>query len=246
VISSGVRSAQRGFTLLEIIVVVAIFAVLAAMAYGGLATVMTTRSHIESTFTRMAELQKAYWIMRDDFLDGVARPITDGNDQIQSSMRYDGLTQTLAFTRDGATNPLDLPRSTLMRIGYVYLPDKKRLMRRTWPALDRAPQTKPNDAPLLTDVTRVHWRFLDSTGHWQLKWPVQPPNIPQQLLPAQIPPPAAVELTLDVKGWGKLRWLFAYGVIQLSNTANGAPGGATPGATPGAVVPINPQQIPGG
>lgn len=249
--SAPLPQRQRGFTLLEVIVVVAIFAVLAAMAYGGLATVMNTRTRIASTFERTAELQKAYWIMRDDFLDSVARPTTDGNGQIQPSMRYDSLTQSLIFTRDGVTNPLDLPRSTMERIGYVYEQDKKRLMRRTWPVLDRAPQTKPDDAPLLTEVTEVHWRFLDLAGsQWRRRWPVQPADIPQPLLPAQIPPPRAVELTLVTSDWGRLRWLFACGVIQLPGAGLGNAGGTPTGGTvptqaaPGATPP--PGTAPGG
>ncbi len=53
------RKPARGFTLLELIVVIAIFALFSIMAYGGLDSVLKTRHQVERAQERVAELQKA-------------------------------------------------------------------------------------------------------------------------------------------------------------------------------------------
>lgn len=252
------RRCSAGFTLLEMIVVIGIFALMAAMAYGGLATVLKTRAQLDTSLNRIGMLQKVYWIMRDDFQNGLNRSILDDNGQVEFALQYVGIDHRVAFTRAGWPNPLNLPRSTLRRLGYFYDDDKKQLMRRTWPVLDRAPRTQPDDTLLLKNVDAVQWRFLDASGQWQDSWPT-----PSALQSAGTsgaaagagpgrtpPPPHAVELTMQTSDWGKLRWLFSYGLPRLSGNlqdVNGLSGGV-PGSlsqTPSlpnspAVTPIQP------
>ena len=49
------RSPSRGFTLLELIVVVAIFAIFAILAYGGLDAVLKTRASVERALALLTE-----------------------------------------------------------------------------------------------------------------------------------------------------------------------------------------------
>ncbi len=53
---------QAGFTLLELLVALSIFALISAMAYGGLQSVMTTQQHTAKAAQHLADLQKAYRI----------------------------------------------------------------------------------------------------------------------------------------------------------------------------------------
>lgn len=222
---AGSRRASGGFTLLELMVVIGIFAMMAAMAYGGLSAVLKTRASLDVSLDRIAALQKAYWIMRDDFQNGIGRTVLDNDGQQEPALLYTGIDRRVDFTRAGWPNPLDLPRPTLRRLGYFYDQDKKQLMRRTWPSLDRAPRTQPDDTLLLEKVEDVNWRFLDETGQWQDHWPVQTVTgtVPQVVGATgaasgrALPPPRAVEITLKTSDWGTLRWLFAYGLPQLPN-----------------------------
>ncbi len=222
--------------------VIGIFALMAAMAYGGLATVLKTRAQLDTSLDRIGMLQKVYWIMRDDFQNGLNRSILDDNGQAEFALQYVGIDHRVAFTRAGWPNPLNLPRSTLRRLGYFYDDDKKQLMRRTWPVLDRAPRTQPDDTLLLKNVDAVQWRFLDASGQWQDSWPT--PSTLQSAGtsgaaagagPGRIPPPPhAVELTMQTSDWGKLRWLFSYGLPRPSGNlqdVNGLSGGV-PGSLP--------------
>lgn len=226
------RRRSSGFTLLEMIVVIGIFALMAAMAYGGLSAVLKTRASLDTSLDRISALQKAYWIMRDDFQNGINRSILDNDDQIEFALQYVGIDHRVSFTRAGWPNPLNLPRSTVRRLGYFYDDDKKELMRRTWPVLDRASRTQPDDTLLLKNVDEVKWRFLDESGQWQDGWPTQ--SALQTVAGTGVavsgassrtpPPPLAVELTMRTSDWGKLRWLFTYGLPRLSGNPQGVSG----------------------
>ncbi|MDE2149887.1 MAG: type II secretion system minor pseudopilin GspJ [Gammaproteobacteria bacterium] len=234
-----------GFTLLELIVVIGIFAVMAAMAYGGLRSVLNARGRIEASLARTAAFQKAYWVMRDDFINADARPITDGDGQRKPALLYVPLDRRLGFTRGGWGNPTDLPRSTLQRVGYVFDYDKQQLLRRTWPVLDRAPQTQPVDTLLLDRISQVHWRFLDANGQWHDVWPDT--GAVQTRSAGDAPPPQAVELQFTARDWGQIRWMFSYGIGTggVSPPASVPPPPASPPLQPAPGL-SNPQQPNGG
>ena len=54
-----------GFTLLELLVALAIFGLLAAMSYSGLQAVLQQQSYTEEAATRLGELQKMYHDYKD-------------------------------------------------------------------------------------------------------------------------------------------------------------------------------------
>jgi general secretion pathway protein J len=58
--------ACAGFTLLELLVALSIFGLVATMSYSGLQAVMTQQSQTEIAADRLSELQKLYLIMQRD------------------------------------------------------------------------------------------------------------------------------------------------------------------------------------
>ncbi|HEX7381971.1 MAG TPA: type II secretion system minor pseudopilin GspJ [Nevskiaceae bacterium] len=221
---------SAGFTLLELLVVIGIFAVFAAMAYGGLISVLQTRADLEARLDRTATYQKAYWILRDDFQSGVDRPVLGNDGQLQSALQYAPAHRNVEFTRDGWPNPMDRPRSTLRRVGYLWDEAHRALTRRTWPVLDRAPATGLTDTTLLGEVDAVHWRFLGDGAGWTDAWPSGSGQLPSFAIPGVAapgplanaqPPPRAVELVLETHDWGRVRLLFPYGRASGSSRNGG-------------------------
>ena len=51
---------QAGLTLIELLVAVAIFSLLAALAYGGLINVLATRTAVDVESQRLANFQRAF------------------------------------------------------------------------------------------------------------------------------------------------------------------------------------------
>jgi general secretion pathway protein J len=183
---------------------------MAAMAYGGLASVLHARGRIEQAMERTEAFQRAYWIMRDDFLNGAPRAVEIGQGQPEPALIFNTLTARVDFTRRGWSNPMDLPRSTLERVGYIL--DGTRLLRRQWPVLDRTVQTQPRDTPLLEGITTINWRFLDANMQWQQQWPAMTSGsstIAVQSLPA----PRAVSVQLTTTDWGIINFEFCFGVL---------------------------------
>ncbi len=233
---------EAGFTLMEIIVVLLVFAIMSVMAYGGLGTVMSTRTAVEAAMTRTTEYQKAYMRLRNDFQNIRDRPARDNYGDVQPA--FSGTREgAVEFTRGGWRNPLFLPRSSMERVTYA-LEDGK-LMRATWRVLDRAQDSVPVKLPLLDKVDEIRWRYLDRQNEWQESWPPQSQNSGQLSPSAPQPtPPRAVELTLLTKDWGELRFLFKITTEPNQNFVTPPPSG-TPG-DPDGNAPPSPEPDGGG
>ncbi|HQU14848.1 MAG: type II secretion system protein GspJ [Chromatiales bacterium 21-64-14] len=195
--------AGTGFTLLEMLVAIAVFAVVAALAYGGLLSVLHTRQETDLRMQQLTELQMAYLQLERDLQQAVPRTIRDELGSTVAAFLGGAGTATLfEETRGGRSNPAGLPRSSLERVAYRLKGDT--LIRSTWAELDRAPGATPQDADVLHGVHTAEIRFLDAQQVWQPSWP------PAGLLaaPGAAPLPRAVEVVLDLKQWGRIRWLF--------------------------------------
>ena len=194
-----------GFTLLELLVALASFAVLATIAYGALNSVLTARRQVEAKGERLAALQTALMVMERDVEEAVPRGVRDELGDRQPALLGGGTgTMVLTLTRDGWRNPLGLARSTLQRVAYVV--DGGQLRRESWSVLDRAPDTVPYDEVLLDKVTAVDVRFFGADGQWSAFWP--PQSTTGQAAALDVPPPRAVEVSLDLSDFGRITRLF--------------------------------------
>lgn len=199
----------RGFTLLELLVALSIFTVMAAMAYGGLSSVIEARSQVDAALERNQRLQQTIFRLQSDLGQTAARGIRDEFGDARPALASDADT-ALAFTRQGWRNPLDEPRSHLQRVQYR-LDGENRLVRNHWRVLDRAQDSVPVETILLEDVERLEWRFLDPAREWRDRWPPlaaggPPGNAPG---PEYNTLPIAVELRLTTENHGEIRQLFA-------------------------------------
>jgi general secretion pathway protein J len=225
-----------GFTLLELLIAVAIFALVGAMAYGGLQRVLDQQHGTEEQSQRLADLQTAYRIMQRDLEQIANRKIrNEFGDSIEALVGGSGFNG-VEFTRAGHANPAGFLRSDLQRVAYV--PDQETLLRRTWRVLDRAQDSVPDEQKLMEGLRRFSMRFLDEANEWQERWP--PAQNPGSA-PATPGFPKAVEVQVELDDVGTLSWLFqmpdnavaspqglpAGGGGQTGNNADtgGAPGG---------------------
>lgn len=198
---------QHGFTLIELMIALAIFAVLSAMTYGGLRAVLNARNHSDQQTERLAALQTALVVMGRDIEQATPRSIRDIGSGGQPAMMGGGNNTAsasgamLEFTRSGWRNPAGRARSNLQRVAYTV--QNKQLLRMTWMALDQAPNQLPQTTVLLDKVNGLEIRFLDQQMRWQLLWPLATTDTA-----AQVILPRAVEINIDVEGWGRIPRLF--------------------------------------
>ncbi len=194
------RYYYRGFTLLELLVAIAIFSMVSVMAYGGLNAVINNKKATEQASKRIASLQMAILRISNDLRQAVARSIRNEYGDRVAEMLVDENTASISWTRAGYSNPAQLKRSNLQRISYRL--EKDRLLRYSWPVLDRAQDTTPMKTVILENVQMIQWRFLDEKNNWQSRWPVYSDNRSYQ------PLPRAVELVMELGDMGKLRRLL--------------------------------------
>lgn len=204
--------AQNGFTLIELLIAIAVFVVMAAMAYGGLSSVISTRETVSAALDRSKTLQMSIWRMRGDIEQIVNRPIRDSFGDSQPAL-FGSPDIGLQFTRNGWRNPLGDIRSNLQRVAYR-IDEDDNLVRAHWRVLDRAQDSAPVESVLFEDVSNVEWRFLDSNREWQDRWPADASigaslsGAPTQAGAGNYEPPLAIELRLTTPTWGDLRFLF--------------------------------------
>ena len=196
---------SRGFTLLEILIALAIFALLAVMAYSGLNSVLRTREITEARADALNALVMANRMLARDLEQLVARPIRDEYGDVQPPL-LGGSTigRMIELTRGGWRNPAGQLRSTLQRVAYRL--DEDSLIREYWATLDRAQDSEPLEQNLLDGVQSVSFRFLDDAQKWHTEWP--PLGVTQAAGAGEANLPLATEVTLDIEAWGEIRWLF--------------------------------------
>lgn len=197
------RRKLRGFTLVELLVAITVFSVLAAMAYGGLRSVLTSERAIDQAAQRLKTIQQAMLFMGRDLAQLSGRGIRDEYGDSQPPLRSQAQSLTaLEFTRGGWSNPAGQMRSSLQRVGYAV--EEKQLIRYSWPVLDRAPDTEPQRYALLDDVRSMKLRFMDEKQTWQESWP----PLSSGIASTQPGLPRAVELSLELDDLGVVRRLF--------------------------------------
>lgn len=190
-----------GFTLLELLVAIAVFAVVATLAYGGLASVLEAREETAAGAARLRALQQTFLMLQRDLDQVQARGIRDEYGDGKPALH--GGPDWLEFSRGGWSNPADQPRSQLQRVAYALR--EHRLIRAHWQVLDRAQDSAPYEAPLLEQARALRLRFLDANHEWQEQWP---PLSQREASAAQETLPRAVEFTVELEHWGEVTRLF--------------------------------------
>ena len=160
---------ESGFTLIEILVAVAIFGLIGVVSGQLLVRVVQAQQASEERADRLADLQRAMALFERDVLQAAPRPIRDGFGDPQPALRLE-VGGHLEFTRHGWSNPLGLARSDLQRVAWE-LDAEGNLERRFWTVLDRAQDTSPRSQRILEGVERLGIELLDADGGTWEAWP---------------------------------------------------------------------------
>jgi general secretion pathway protein J len=183
----------RGFSLIELLVALAIFSVMAALAYGGLNSIARTRGELAKQQDAFRDLARAVAVLDRDLREAVTRQVYGNSGQLLPA--FTGSANALEFTRLGFANPQAEARANLERV--LYELDAQALKRGNYAVLDRAPGSVPTITSLRADVTDFRLRYLDSQNRWLDAWP--PPQTTDLTLL-----PRAVEWHLQTHDYGEI------------------------------------------
>lgn len=202
---------QRGFTLLEVLVAIAVFAMLSLSAYQVLSGVQLSDQQSREHNERLKSIQRAMVMMDNDFRQIVARRVrTQGeapSDNLLFSSEYllDSESQGILFTRAGWQNPQQMfPRGENVRVGYRIIEDK---LERVWFRYpDMVVGAEPLVREVLAEVTKLSFRFY-SEKKWHDKWTQK----------AALPDGIMVQMTLA--DFGDIERVYLLPVSGLSATS---------------------------
>lgn len=192
---------QRGYTLIEILIALSIFAILATISSSTLYYAFNTKARVTEQADKLNNLQQAILLIERDTQQIQLRSVR-GSDMTESSI-FVGQPQKIEFTRAGYANPKAAEKqSILKRIGLLCQGNK--LIRRTWTNLDGADQKAYRDLILINKLTTCEFSFFNQNLQTLNEWH---PNAVQQNQRPE-PLPMAIQMNLTLENWGNINYLF--------------------------------------
>ena len=195
-----VRTSEAGFTLVELLVALAIFALISVAGVTLLRSGSDTQLAVKERLEDLSRTNRLANSMESDLAQAIARPVRDAAGQpvpafIENDTTISGAL--FGFVRAGWSNFDEAPRAGLQRVAYVL--DGKALKRLGWPMLDGS---APGEAAtLVAGVSAAEVRFRDEAGEWRGDWTA---NDASAL-------PRAIELRLTIEGKPEQKMLFLVG-----------------------------------
>ncbi|WP_089137716.1 type II secretion system minor pseudopilin GspJ [Vibrio rumoiensis] len=212
------KTLSKGFTLIEVMVAIMVFASLSIAAYQVVNQVQRSNQLSAEKTARLQDMQRAMIIMDSDFRQMVARSFKGRANATGNRVLYsdeyllDSQSHGILFTRLGWQNPQQaFPRGEIVKVGYRVVGNQ--LERVWWRYPDTPEGQEPLHKSLLAQVENLDFRFYDGDKeNWQETWQVE-----TQL-------PAAVEVTLELKDYGTIRRVYLIPKGQSATAKNGSDG----------------------
>lgn len=191
----------RGFTLIEILIALAVFAILATITSSAIYNAFNTHSHITKKLDDLNTLQLALTFVSHDTEQFFDRKERKSNRHLAPAII--GHASYFEFTRGGLINPSALKKqSTLQRIAYICTRDGQ-LIRRSWKVTDSSRKNDYNDKLLINQLDSCNFSYLSHHSEVLSDWHTQTMESREKLKL-----PAAIKLSLSLRKLGDISVLF--------------------------------------
>ncbi|WP_223270263.1 type II secretion system minor pseudopilin GspJ [Colwellia sp. C1TZA3] len=196
---SAMAKRSQGFTLLEVLIAIAIFSVISMASFSIFETVINSDTATKARTDRINELQRGFLIIERDMLQIARRSVRLNGEAPLSGFLHtdnDSFTtseQAIAFVRHGWTNPgLLLPRSDMQSVAYQL--NESTVERVHFNFVDAVLGEEPKVRPLISQVEKLNFEFYDGKK-WQK-------TLQEQSLPM------AIAIEIDTTDYGIIRRQF--------------------------------------
>jgi general secretion pathway protein J len=190
---------QGGFTFIEVMVSVGIFAVIATICFATLSQYLRVREVVAANDLEMRQLQRMFTLIERDLRFMVNRPVRDEYGDTENAYISAGVSSDGELFRITVSEPdVSVPGSTrLRRIGWRL--EDGELYRDSWAVLDRVQDTVPQSRLVLSRVSQIeviNYQWSDDLG------------VQQQFDLDGVNLPYATELLIDMDDESSYRRLF--------------------------------------
>lgn len=190
---------NQGFTLLEVLIAIAIFSIISLSSFTIFDTVLKGDETSKQRSERHNELQRAFLIIERDITQIARRGVRLNGESpsehfLQTSDNaFLSDEQALTFVRHGWTNPgLLMPRSDMQTVAYRLVDET--LERLHFNFVDAVVGEEPKVRPLISNVIALAFEYFDGKK-WQKEWT-------KKTLPL------AIAVEIDTKDYGVIRRQF--------------------------------------
>lgn len=187
----------RAFTLIEVLLALAILGVIAVLGYRAVSALSDSETRLSAEAARWQTLDRFFARLEGDFRQAMPRPARFGEARMGAWIGAEDASgnSALEFSRAGPEFNLEAG-SAGQRIAYGFRGGAVEV--RYWSSYDRPANTEPTAYPLVTDVAQFHLSYLTRSGQWSDVWPLTgEPDLPRAV---------RVQLTL-ASGESIERWL---------------------------------------
>lgn len=202
------RMQCKGLTLIELLVAIAIFSLMAGAGYIGLDQGLSVEKKLKTESLHWRRLESVYTLMQTDLNQAIKRvPKVSSGAEFAFTGYGQGSTDNgdllYGFNRGGQTSFLDRATNPYQYVSY-YLSDGT--LYRSVQSFINASEDTTTAYPILSEVNKINMSYLISSNTWTDGWPQSPnPADPTAL-------PRAVRVNLVLANNNAYEWIFNVGV----------------------------------
>ena len=211
---------KKAFTLVELLVAIAIFSVLSALGWQVFDYLIKVKQRNTEHELRLGQLQESYQQILRDTIQAVPLTANIKNDIQPALVLQNG---RFNFSKTGVTDPLQQGISPDERVEYQYRADEKKLYRLKYANLNSSGRDQPQSSVLLSDVDQFEILVLNPNE--SSAWPEAQVGLNDLARKQQLP--KGIKIKLTVKDVAYV-WIFSllntdYLKPQNANLNNNTP-----------------------
>lgn len=206
---------KYGFTLVELLVAIAIFAILSALGWKVFDYIVKVKDQNTVHEQRLDELQQAYQQILRDTVQAVPLTANINNDIQPALVLQNG---RFNFSKTGVTDPLQQGIAPDERIEYQYKADEKKLYRLKYKNINQTGRDQPESSLMLSNVDEFQISVLNPDE--SNAWPDPMVDLNQPDVKKQLPKGIKIRLSVNEVVY---EWLFSLLNTDYLKQHNGTP-----------------------